>query len=50
MGGGSQNGCPLLDSIEKRCRGIDILTGDIQQNLLQTCGIHQLCYLCVSLY
>lgn len=39
--------CPLLDAMEKRCRGIDILSGDIHQELLPICGIHQMCYLCV---
>lgn len=41
--------CPLLEAMERRCRGIDILSGDMHQELLQACGIHQLCYLCVSL-
>lgn len=48
MGGKSSNECPLLDSIEKKCRGIDIMSGDSRQNLLEACGAHQLCYLCVS--
>lgn len=48
MGGMPQNDCPLLDAMERRCRGIDILSGDLHQNLLETCGVHQLCYLCVS--
>jgi hypothetical protein len=50
MGGGNffQAECPILDSIEKRCRGIDILSG-AHQNLLEACGEHQLCYLCVSI-
>jgi hypothetical protein len=52
MGGGGggvfQSECPILDSIEKRCRGIDILSG-AHQNLLEACGEHQLCYLCVSI-
>ena len=43
-----QNDCPLLNAIEKRCRGIDLLTGDTHHNLLEACGAHQLCYLCVS--
>lgn len=43
-----QNECPLLNAIEKRCRGIDLLTGDTHHNLLEACGAHQLCYLCVS--
>jgi hypothetical protein len=42
---GSPN-CPILDSIERKCRGIDIMSGDFGQNLLDTCGAHQLCYLC----
>lgn len=44
-----QNECPLLDAIEKRCRGVDILSGDSHHNLLEACGEHQLCYLCVSI-
>lgn len=50
MGGRNEleTDCPLLDAIERRCRGIDILSGDFHQNLLEACGIHQLCYLCVS--
>lgn len=48
MGGMAQNDCPLLNAMERRCRGIDILSGDLHQNLLETCGVHQLCYLCVS--
>lgn len=50
MGGGRvfQNDCPILNAIEKRCRGIDLLTGDTQHNLLEACGAHQICYLCVS--
>lgn len=48
MGGKSSNECPLLDGIEKKCRGIDIMSGDSRQNLLEACGAHQLCYLCVS--
>lgn len=40
--------CPILDTLEKRCRGVDVLTGDFNQNLLPACGVHQLCYLCVS--
>jgi hypothetical protein len=50
MGGNGvfQDDCPLLSAIEKRCRGIDLLTGDTHHNLLEACGAHQLCYLCVS--
>lgn len=47
--GGRISECPMLDSIEKKCRGIDIMSGDSHQNLLEACGAHQLCYLCVSL-
>lgn len=42
--------CPLILSMEKRCRGVDLLSGDMQQELLPVCGIHQICYLCVSLF
>ncbi|GAB0094242.1 uncharacterized protein DMENIID0001_095020 [Sergentomyia squamirostris] len=38
--------CPLLDAIERRCRGVDLLSGDLQQDLLAVCEIHQLCYIC----
>lgn len=44
----TSNQCPLIQSMEKRCRGVDLLSGDIQQELLPVCGIHQICYLCVS--
>lgn len=50
MGGRIANECPVLDGIEKKCRGIDIMSGDSHQNLLEACGAHQLCYLCVSVY
>lgn len=40
------NECPLLDALERRCRGVDVLSGDIYQELLPACGVHQLCYLC----
>lgn len=43
------NQCPLVLAMEKRCRGVDLLSGDMQQELLPVCGIHQICYLCVSL-
>lgn len=43
------NQCPLISAMEKRCRGVDLLSGDMQQDLLPVCGIHQICYLCVSL-
>lgn len=42
------NQCPLILSMEKRCRGVDLLSGDMEQELLPVCGIHQICYLCVS--
>lgn len=48
MGGRMSSECPVLDSIEKKCRGIDIMSGDSHLNLLEACGVHQLCYLCVS--
>lgn len=34
----------------ERCRGVDLLSGDLNQELLPLCGVHQLCYLCVSNY
>lgn len=40
--------CPLLNAMEKRCRGVDMLSGDMHQELLPICAVHQLCYLCVS--
>lgn len=43
-----EDACPILDTLEKRCRGVDVLTGDVHHNLLPACGVHQLCYLCVS--
>lgn len=49
MGGRMASECPLLDGIEKKCRGIDIMSGDAQHYMLEACGAHQLCYLCVSL-
>lgn len=42
------NHCLILESIEKRCRGVDLLSGDIYQELLPICSGHQLCYICVS--
>lgn len=44
------NQCPIILAMEKRCRGVDLLSGDMQQELLPVCGIHQICYLCVSLF
>ncbi|KAL7049856.1 hypothetical protein ACKWTF_003881 [Chironomus riparius] len=46
MGMMYQRECPMLDSIERRCREVGILSGDSHQNLLEACGEHQLCYLC----
>ncbi|XP_055921632.1 DNA ligase 1 isoform X1 [Eupeodes corollae] len=43
---GSSNQCPLIDSMAQRCRGVDLLSGDINQELLPICGVHQICYLC----
>ncbi|XP_075166171.1 uncharacterized protein LOC142238418 [Haematobia irritans] len=40
------NQCPILESMAQRCRGVDLLSGDINQELLPLCGVHQLCYLC----
>ncbi|XP_073844953.1 uncharacterized protein isoform X2 [Musca autumnalis] len=40
------NQCPILESMAQRCRGVDLLSGDVNQELLPLCGVHQLCYLC----
>ncbi|XP_059620527.1 zinc finger CCCH domain-containing protein 13 [Phlebotomus argentipes] len=45
-GGRSFAQCPLVDAIERRCRGVDLLSGDLQQDLLSVCLSHQLCYIC----
>lgn len=42
------NQCPLIEAMAERCRGVDLLSGDIHQELLPICGVHQICYLCVS--
>ncbi|XP_055379432.1 trichohyalin [Condylostylus longicornis] len=42
----SINQCPIIDSMSERCRNVDILSGDIHQDLLPICGVHELCYLC----
>lgn len=42
------NECPRLNAIEKRCRAIGLYSYDFRHELLPICGIHQLCYLCVS--
>ncbi|XP_065369585.1 DNA ligase 1 isoform X2 [Calliphora vicina] len=40
------NQCPIIESMAERCRGVDLLSGDVNQELLPLCGVHQLCYLC----
>ncbi|XP_016947462.1 uncharacterized protein LOC108022828 isoform X2 [Drosophila biarmipes] len=40
------NQCPLIESMAERCRGVDLISGDINQELLPLCGVHQICYLC----
>ncbi|XP_041448762.1 histone acetyltransferase KAT6A isoform X2 [Drosophila obscura] len=40
------NQCPVIESMAERCRGIDLISGDINQELLPLCGVHQICYLC----
>lgn len=42
------NQCPLIEMIAERCREVVTLSGDVQQELLPICGVHQICYLCVS--
>lgn len=42
--------CPILDAMEKRCRAVNLLSNDVHQQFLPLCGVHQLCYLCVSTY
>lgn len=39
---------PLDQAMAERCRGVDLLSGDLNQELLPLCGVHQICYLCVS--
>lgn len=41
--------CPMLHAMEKRCQSVDILSGDLHQELLPVCIVHQLCYVCVSI-
>lgn len=38
--------CPMLDAMAERCRNVDLISGDIRQEFLPICGVHQLCYLC----
>ncbi|SPP74462.1 uncharacterized protein LOC117592420 isoform X1 [Drosophila guanche] len=40
------NQCPVIESMAERCRGVDLISGDINQELLPLCGVHQICYLC----
>ncbi|KAL9914165.1 uncharacterized protein ACN2A1_001276 isoform 1-T2 [Glossina fuscipes fuscipes] len=40
------NQCPIIEAIAERCRGVDLLSGDLNQELLPLCGVHQICYLC----
>ncbi|KAH8402148.1 hypothetical protein KR009_010157, partial [Drosophila setifemur] len=40
------NQCPIIESMAERCRGVDLISGDVNQELLPLCGVHQICYLC----
>uniref|UniRef100_A0A1A9UIY2 THD domain-containing protein n=1 Tax=Glossina austeni TaxID=7395 RepID=A0A1A9UIY2_GLOAU len=40
------NQCPIIEAMAERCRGVDLLSGDLNQELLPLCGVHQICYLC----
>ncbi|XP_068147040.1 myb-like protein X isoform X4 [Drosophila tropicalis] len=40
------NQCPIIESMAERCRGVDLISGDLNQELLPLCGVHQICYLC----
>ncbi|XP_030388306.1 myb-like protein X isoform X2 [Scaptodrosophila lebanonensis] len=40
------NQCPMIESMAERCRGVDLISGDLNQELLPLCGVHQICYLC----
>ncbi|XP_017150438.1 uncharacterized protein LOC108160752 isoform X1 [Drosophila miranda] len=40
------NQCPVIESMAERCRGVDLISGDVNQELLPLCGVHQICYLC----
>lgn len=42
------NQCPLIETVAERCSSVEFLSGDINQELLPLCGVHQICYLCVS--
>lgn len=46
--------CPVFDAIDKRCQHVDIISGGgipsgFGAAILPACGMHQFCYLCVSL-
>lgn len=49
------NECPVLDAIDKRCQNVDLISGGgsignrFSDALLPACGVHQFCYLCVSI-
>ncbi|KAH8394808.1 hypothetical protein KR222_006454, partial [Zaprionus bogoriensis] len=40
------NQCPVIESMAERCRSVDVISGDLNQELLPLCGVHQICYLC----
>ncbi|XP_062128446.1 uncharacterized protein LOC133840565 isoform X2 [Drosophila sulfurigaster albostrigata] len=40
------NQCPVIESMAERCRSVDLISGDLNQELLPLCGVHQICYLC----
>lgn len=42
------NQCPIIESMAERCRSVDLISGDLNQELMPLCGVHQICYLCVS--
>lgn len=47
--------CPVLEAIDKRCQNVDMISGggsvgnQFSDALLPACGVHQFCYLCVSI-
>lgn len=49
------NECPVLNAIDKRCQNVDLISGgggtasQFADALLPACGVHQFCYLCVSI-
>ncbi|XP_064543611.1 uncharacterized protein LOC135432070 isoform X2 [Drosophila montana] len=40
------NQCPIIESMAERCRSVDLISGDLNQELMPLCGVHQICYLC----